>query len=54
MSRKHIFSLLFVIGCLALALPAAGQPLAMTNSNDCNLWVRIAGTSEFHQFGHVG
>ena len=54
MSRNAILSSLFAIGCLALSLPAAGQPLAMTNGNGCDLWQRIDGGIELHQFGHVG
>ncbi len=54
MPRNAIFSTLFTIGCLALALPAAGQPLALTTANKCDVWVTIDGTAEFHQFGHTG
>ncbi len=54
MSRKATFSLLFVIGSLALSMPATGQPMALTASNGCHLWVTIDGTSQFHQFGHLG
>ncbi len=54
MSRSAIFSLLCAIALLAFALPAAAQPLAMTSSNGCDVWVMQEGTLTFHELGHVG
>jgi hypothetical protein len=54
MSRSTIFTLLCAVGCLALALPAAAQPLALTLNNGCDVYVMVDGKLRLHEFGHVG
>ena len=54
MPRTAIFSLLFVTGCLILAPPAVAQPLTLTSSNGCDVYVTLDGELEFQPFGHIG
>ena len=54
MPRNAVLASLCVIGCAALASPAIAQPLALTSSNGCDVFVTLEGGLEFQEFGHVG